>query len=993
VDDVTERLARLEPGSMFAGYRIERILDRGGMGLVYKAADVELERTVALKIIAPEHTQNPDAVTRFKSEARLAASLEHPNIVPIHRGGEYHGVLYLAMRFVPGTNLRQVIDRGQLSLDQVQRVVHCVASALDAAHERGLVHRDVKPANILISGEAPNEQIYLTDFGLTKKLGSPASLTRTGAWVGTPDYVAPEQIQGGAVDGRTDVYSLGCVLYETLTGSVAYPKDNDMAKLWAHVQDPPPSPSLKRPELVEAFDEVVSRATAKDPGDRYAKASDLADAVDRAVAEQSAALGPDAVDATGAAGAAPSAGEHDVFVPGPTRGSAPKAREPEPPPTPPSAGDDEPSAAPAAPSRRGASSRVVLAAAAGLVVVLGVLGAVLLAGGGDGSDEDGQAPRPAAAAPVATKLPSDLAWRPIASPPFQRQYAAATAVDGKVMVIGGIGVRESSTTTKIYDPGSGSWTTEAGLPAPLHHASAVTYEGEAVVIGGFIPGDELTSEQSDRVYALRGGSWEELPSLNHPRAAAAAAVVGDKIVVVGGQADGKLVRQTEVFDGESWTDVAEMPTPREHLAAASDGRYLYAVGGRELSADKNSTAIERYDPADDSWTELDGMPQAAGGLSAAYAGGRVIAIGGEGTTAASDAVQAYDIRDESWSRLPALPRARHGIAVAAVDDAVYSIGGATAAGHLGSTKEAEVLDLSGKPAAAQGTANREWRALAGAPSKREYAASTEIAGRLWLFGGIDADERASTETAVYDRAINIWASGPELPRPLHHAAAVTWRGDAVLIGGFAPGVELTSGQSSRVYVMRGDSWEELPPLNHPRAAAAAAVVGGKIVVVGGQADQRLVRQTEVFDGREWTVANDIPTPREHLGAASDGRYLYAVGGRDLSADKNVPALERYDPADDSWTKLDDLPKNVGSVGAAYVDGLVVAVGGEGVTEPFDAVQAFDVQSKRWSQLPALPAARHGAAVAVLGDSLYAIGGAAAAGHVQATDTVSVLDFD
>ena len=193
----------------------------------------------------------------------------------------------------------------------------------------------------------------------------------------------------------------------------------------------------------------------------------------------------------------------------------------------------------------------------------------------------------AVAGPVATKLPADLEWGPIASPPFQRQYAAATTVDGKVMVIGGIGVRDASTTTKIYDPGTGRWTTGAGLPAALHHASAVTYDGEAVVIGGFIPGEELTSEQSDRVYALRGGSWERLPSLNHPRAAAAAAVVDDKIVVVGGQADGKLVSKTEVFDGERWTDVADIPTPREHLAAASDGRYLYALGGRDLSAAKN----------------------------------------------------------------------------------------------------------------------------------------------------------------------------------------------------------------------------------------------------------------------------------------------------------------------------------------------------------------------------------------------------------------------
>ncbi len=171
------------------------------------------------------------------------------------------------------------------------------------------------------------------------------------------------------------------------------------------------------------------------------------------------------------------------------------------------------------------------------------------------------------------------------------------------------------------------------------------------------------------------------------------------------------------------------------------------------------------------------------------------------------------------------------------------------------------------------------------------------------------------------------------------------------------------------------------------------MVGDKIVVVGGQADRKLVRQTEVFDGRRWTDAADIPTPREHLAAASDGRYLYALGGRDLTAAKNLPTLERYDPADDSWTALDDMPDTVGSVGAAYADGLVIAVGGEGVTEPSDAVQAFDVESKRWSQLPALPAPRHGVAVGVLGDSLYAIGGAAAAGHVEPTDTVSVLDFD
>jgi non-specific serine/threonine protein kinase len=387
------------------------------------------------------------------------------------------------------------------------------------------------------------------------------------------------------------------------------------------------------------------------------------------------------------------------------------------------------------------------------------------------------------------------------------------------------------------------------------------------------------------------------------------------------------------------------------------------------------------------------MPLQAGSVSAAYAGGRVVAIGGEGTTTASDAVQAYDIQNQKWSRLPDLPTPRHGVAVAALDDAVYAVGGATSAGHLGSTKEAEVLDLSGKPTSVQANASLKWSELADAPAPVQYAATTPSAGRLWLFGGIGENATATTATAAYDRAINTWTPGPELPRPLHHAAAVTYGDEAVLIGGFVPGAELTSQQSDRVYVMRENDWAELPPLNHARAAAAAAVVGDKIVVVGGQADGKLVPQTEVFDGERWTVAANIPTPREHLGAASDGRYVYAVGGRDLTAAKNVPVLERYDPRSDSWTKLDSMPKPVGSVGAAFLGGLVVAVGGEGTTEASDAVQAYDVAGKQWTQLPPLPSPRHGAAVASLEDSLFAIGGATTAGHVESIATSTVLDLD
>jgi hypothetical protein len=279
-------VANLKRGSLFAEYRIEGLIDRGGMGVIYKATDLELDRTVALKLIAPEQIHDPVVVARFKVEARLAASLHHPNIVTIYRGGEYHGALYLAMRYVPGMTLRDVIRKGLMDLPHVARIIRDIAGALDATHASGLVHRDVKPANILVTGDDGQGHAYLSDFGVTKRVSAAGDLTRTGTWVGTPDYLAPEQIQDGQVDARTDVYSLGCVLYEMLTGAVPYPRRDYATKLFAHMKEPPPMPRVSRPELVERFDDVVAKAIAKAPADRYASAGELAGAVEAAVALQ-----------------------------------------------------------------------------------------------------------------------------------------------------------------------------------------------------------------------------------------------------------------------------------------------------------------------------------------------------------------------------------------------------------------------------------------------------------------------------------------------------------------------------------------------------------------------------------------------------------------------------------------------------------------------------------------------------------------------------------
>ncbi|GAA4560931.1 MULTISPECIES: serine/threonine-protein kinase [Streptomyces] len=260
-------------GQQIAGYRIEQEIGRGGMAVVYRARDLRLERTVALKLLAPELARNDTFRRRFTHESRAAAAIDHPHIVPVFEAGETDGVLYIAMRYVAGSDLRHVLDReGPMPPVTAVRVAAQVASALDAAHDHGLVHRDVKPGNILVSRGTDSdhpEHVYLTDFGLTKKSLSLTGFTTVGQFVGTLDYVSPEQISGKPVDARCDVYGFACVVFETLAGHPPFIRDDDMALLWAHQYDEPPPLTEDRPDLDPRVDPVFAQALAKSPDDRY----------------------------------------------------------------------------------------------------------------------------------------------------------------------------------------------------------------------------------------------------------------------------------------------------------------------------------------------------------------------------------------------------------------------------------------------------------------------------------------------------------------------------------------------------------------------------------------------------------------------------------------------------------------------------------------------------------------------------------------------------
>ncbi|MFM9139918.1 MAG: protein kinase domain-containing protein, partial [Solirubrobacterales bacterium] len=355
-----------QAGDVLGGCRLEREAASGGMGVVWEATQIALGRRVAVKVIAPALAGDPEFRERFVREARLTASVHHPNIVDVYDAGEQDGVLYIVMRFVDGVDLRTVLrEQAPLESQRAVRICEQVAGALDAAHRAGLIHRDVTPSNVLLSAGGTDEQAALTDFGLVKHLDTEGH-TKTGAWFGTLAYVAPEALRDEPVTGAADTYSLGCVLYRMLTGEVPFSRGSDAAVIAAHLSDDPPKASLKAP-VSPAMDAAIEQALAKDPGARQGSAGELArqarEALSGRAAVPAAAPGTDPT---------PPAGEKTRVAPvpaadAPTRSQSPGA------------------------GRR--SGRLGTVLVAGLAALMGAVGAIAIdrAAGGQASERKTQA--------------------------------------------------------------------------------------------------------------------------------------------------------------------------------------------------------------------------------------------------------------------------------------------------------------------------------------------------------------------------------------------------------------------------------------------------------------------------------------------------------------------------------------------------------------------------------------------------------------------------
>ncbi|MGH2393082.1 MAG: serine/threonine-protein kinase, partial [Candidatus Limnocylindria bacterium] len=318
-------------GEEFAGYRIERLIGRGGMGVVYLAEHMRLEQKRALKLLPPEMADDEGFRQRFERESRMAASLEHPNIVPIHDAGEVEGLLFISMRYIEGHDLKKLIEReGALHPDRSVSLLEQVASALDEAHGAGLVHRDVKPQNTLVTppkGSRSVERAYLTDFGLTKQYGSKTGVTAAGTMLGTVDYMAPEQLEAKDVDARADVYALACVLYECLSGSVPFDRPTMASVMMAHMSEAPPRVTELNAELPVGLNDIIAKGMSKSRDDRYATCGELIDAAREVIAGRADGTGTQVAGA-GFPGTVVAPGAREDLSPGRPSGDHPAGGEP-----------------------------------------------------------------------------------------------------------------------------------------------------------------------------------------------------------------------------------------------------------------------------------------------------------------------------------------------------------------------------------------------------------------------------------------------------------------------------------------------------------------------------------------------------------------------------------------------------------------------------------------------------------------------------------------
>jgi serine/threonine protein kinase len=606
--------ASFSAGSRVAGYLLEEQIGQGGMAVVFRAQDERLNRQVALKVLAPGLTADEGFRQRFIRESRSAAAVDDPHIIPVFEAGEADGVLFIAMRYVPGGDVGTLVRRqGPLTPARAAAIVSAVASALDAAHAAGLVHRDVKPANMLVDARPGRpDHVYLSDFGLTKGALSSASLTGTGHFMGTLDYCAPEQIQGQQVGARTDEYALACAAFEVLSGEPPFPRDKSMAVLYAQLSAPPPLLSARRPGLPPAVDEVLQRALAKAPDDRFASCGEFADALRLALGLQRYDVDP---DASPPPGHPPTEASRTADLDGHlvTHGAQPTVDT-----VPPMAGTSPPvvvagatPAVSAEPSPRRGGNRHVGLLVLGTVAILtagGVAAAAVFANitshrsaGPTGSvaahlatspaagSVSPTASRPARPAAGGSPSPATAASSPVIrtfpEPGSAQVYSVALSPDGKTLATGDV-----SGTAYLWDAGTG-------------HQTAMLRSGAKVFTVAFSPDGALvvTGDGNGRTYLWQTATGQLAGTVTDPGGAAvnSAAFSPDGKTLATGDKNGRAYLWAITAGGHGATLARTLADPAGAgvwaLAFSPDGKMLAMgdFGGRTYLWDVATATPDR----------------------------------------------------------------------------------------------------------------------------------------------------------------------------------------------------------------------------------------------------------------------------------------------------------------------------------------------------------------------------------------------------------------
>jgi serine/threonine protein kinase len=707
-------------GYQLGAYVIKSRVGRGGMGVVYAAEHTTLQRRVALKVIAPEVAQDEAFRDRFLREARLTASLRHPNIIEIYDAGEVDGELYLAMRYVEGASLAAVLRlAGRLEPDRALSILAKVASALDKAHANGLVHRDVKPDNVLLGAPATRasiEEVLLTDFGLVRPIDARTEFTQIGSVLGTLSYMAPELFQGGEIDGRSDQYSLGCVLYECLVGQVPFKRDTDAALLMAHLTSPPPSVSDQRPDIIGRLDAVVAKGMAKVKEDRYASCADLIEDARTALRESAPrSLTPP--------------GPETEIVSRPPREALPGRTSPGPPP--------EPTASPTSSAVRSPRYRsaVTMLAVALASVVLAVALAV--------------AARPAAVSPTAIAVEGS-------APAPSHSSSVASDSSGSLV---------ASPSAAIVT--GGTWGRTGSLnEARWGHGAALLANGQVLVVGGNASKNSSSALASAESYEAASSGWTPTASMRESRSYASVTVLQDgKVLVAGGAFDNNPLAVVELYDPiqRSWSALRSMNLPRlQHTATLlDDGRVLVVGGGTSKGSRASTASAEIYDPGTGRWTPTASMAVARSYHTATLLGdGRVLVVGGSSTYLGAGTVTAsaeiFDPRTDRWTAAPLMPMPRY------VHEAVLLRDGRilVAGGWSSTTLESPSLEsaLIFEPR------NETWATIGAMTTGRaQFRMAVLPDGRVLAVGGLGPLDLPLASVDMFDPGSGSWALTGALP--------------------------------------------------------------------------------------------------------------------------------------------------------------------------------------------------------------------------------------